>query len=587
MNPRTAVERVARDARLVALAYAVASVLCTWPLVADLRRSVPGDMGDPLLNAWILGWNFHTLGAALTGDLPSVASWWNANIFHPEPLTLPYSELLVAPSLLAAPVYAVTRDVLLAYNLLFLSSYALSALGAYLLVRELTGSSSAALVAGTIYGFMPYRLEQVAHLQVLQSQWMPFVLFGLTRWLHRREGRALCLAMGALVLQNLSCGYYMVYFAPFVAAWAVFESVRSGRTRDLRTWLLLGAGFAAALACTVPFMVPYFLLRDVAPATRPLSEVVFFSANLLGWLTAPESSLLWGRVLRVFPAPEGQLFPGLIALGLALLAMAWHLARSRRDEEGRGLRGLAGMLTACLLFAVLMSMGPSPAAGGTAVTGLGTPFLALYHTLPGFDGLRVAARFAMIGTLFVALLAGLGWLALPRRASRSTTLAAIVSVLVVIEGLAVPFPLNVEFGADPALATPPSNVPAATSPPAVYRQLANIGGPVVVTELPLGDTAWDLRAVFGSTMHWHRIVNGFSGYLPPSYRERASRLLVPTREPDAAWDALERAGTTHVVFNRRAYHAQDAAPVEAWLVSHGARQIGEFGHTALYEIPSR
>ena len=585
MTPRTLLERGIADARVVALVYVVASVAFTWPLAADLHRHVPGDMGDPLLNAWILGWNFHTLGEAVSGGLPSVSSWWNANIFHPEPLTLAYSELLVAPSLLAVPAYVVTRDVLLTYNLLFLSSFALSALGTYLLVRELTGSPAAALVAGTVFGFTPYRLEQVAHLQVLQSQWMPFVLLGLTRSLHRRTPRALLWGMGALVLQNLSCGYYMVYFALFTGAWAVFEVWRSGRLSDVRAWGALAVGGAGALACTVPFMLPYFLLRDVAPATRPLWEVELYSANLLGWLTAPEGSLVWGRALRLFPRPEGQLFLGAVAMALGLVGVASGLAGSRRDSDGRPLRALTAMLLACVASAVLLSLGPTPTVGDSRLAWLGTPFLALYRTVPGFDGLRVAARFAMIGALFLAMLAGLGWSALPARLSRNAVLAVTISLLVMCEGLAVPFPLNGELGSDPAIRTPPPTISA--SAPAVYRQLGQLQGSIVVTELPLGDTAWDLRAVFGSTAHWHRLVNGFSGYQPLSYRERARRLLVPTREPEAAWETLRAAGTTHVVLNRRAYHASDESAVATWLTSHGARSVGEFGHTSLYELPSR
>ena len=579
--------RIVADARLVVLAYTGAALAFTWPLAVDLRRHVPGDHGDPLLNAWILGWNFHTLGSALSGQLSSVSAWWNANIFHPEPLTLAYSELLVAPTLLAAPVYATTRDVLLAYNLLFLASFVLSGLGAYLLVRELTGSAPAALVAGAIFGFAPYRLEQVAHLQVLQSQWMPFVLWGITRWAHRRDRRALWWAMGALVLQNLSCGYYMVYFSIFVGAWAAFEVWRSGRAAELRTWARLAGGAVAALACTVPFTLPYFLLRDVAPALRPLDEVRFFSANLAGWITAPEASQLWGRVLRVFPAPEGQLFPGAVALLLGVSGLRCAFGNGRHDGEGRPLRALSLMLATSLLFAVLLSMGPSPALGDLHVSWLGAPFLALYRLVPGFDGLRVAARFAMVGALFLSLLAGVGWTGLPARIAQSSVAAVLVALVVVCEGFAWPFPLDRPMEASPPLLTPPGMVWSAASPPAVYRQLARLQGPVVVAELPLGDTAWDLRAVFGSTVHLRPIVNGFSGYQPLSYRERALRLLLPTRDPDAAWDALVGAGTTHVVLNRRAYGAADADAVADWLVARGARLTGEFGHTALYALPTR
>jgi hypothetical protein len=56
------------------------------------------------------------------------------------------------------------------------STFALSALGTYLLVLDLTGDKRAAFIAGLIYGFLPYRIASVPHVQVMSSQWMPFAL---------------------------------------------------------------------------------------------------------------------------------------------------------------------------------------------------------------------------------------------------------------------------------------------------------------------------------------------------------------------------------------------------------------------------
>ena len=96
----------------------------------------------------------------------------------------------------------------------------------FLLVRELTGNAAAAFVGGLLFAFAPYRLPQSSHLQVLSSQWMPFVLYGLHAVLRRRDAlRPLAGATAALVAQNLSCGYYLLYFSPFAAAYVAVGSV--------------------------------------------------------------------------------------------------------------------------------------------------------------------------------------------------------------------------------------------------------------------------------------------------------------------------------------------------------------------------
>ena len=198
---------------------------------------MPWDLGDPLLNCWILAWHFHQAGRLLHGDLGAFADWWHPNIFHPSPYGLGQSELLVAQALQGAPIYALTGNILLTYNLLFLSSFVLAALGAFLLVRSLTRDTSAGFVAGLLYGFALYRVNQGPHLQVLSSQWFPFVLWGLHEWWQHGRLRHAAMAGVALALQNLSNGYFLVYAALWLPPYVLAQMALRGRLRDRRAWL--------------------------------------------------------------------------------------------------------------------------------------------------------------------------------------------------------------------------------------------------------------------------------------------------------------------------------------------------------------
>ena len=198
----------------------------TWPLALGLGSDVPGDLGDSLLNMWILGWGAEHVPRLLTGAI-GWSEFWNANIFHPEPLALALSEHLFGQVLQILPVYWLTGNIILCYNLLFISTFALSAFGTYLLVRDLTGDTRAAFIAGLVYGFLPYRIASVPHLQVMSSQWMPFALYGINRFvddadrrgaLDRRHRRArdaelelrllpaLLRAVRAAVRASIACG---------------------------------------------------------------------------------------------------------------------------------------------------------------------------------------------------------------------------------------------------------------------------------------------------------------------------------------------------------------------------------------------
>ncbi len=633
--------------------YAVAAIAMTWPLARDLTGSLPGGLGDPLLNTWIIAWGADHIGAMLTGDVGAFARWWHANIFHPAPLTLAYSEHLFPQALAALPIYAVTGNALLAYNIVFLSTYVLSGLGMFLLVRELTGRPRAALVAGLFFAFVPYRIAQAPHLQVLSAQWMPFVLFGLRRYF--TSGRLLPLAGAwlALVAQQLSCGYFLLYFTPFVAAYAAWEITARGRWRDRRLLVALAAAALLDAAALWPFLAPYHQVRLLDFAPRQIPELRHFSADVFGWITAPPANRLWGGVLAVFRKPENDLFPGLLPLaasGIAIAALVrqrWRATRGIPDRAPRLTRLLAGvgvvasalvgvllvmgpvtlggestvlrmrdadrpvavvMLAAIgllvasrrlraalapstdlrvpaallVVVAVLLSLGPVPEAGGRGL-GVEGLYAWLYEFVPGFDGLRAPARFAMVAYVFLTVLAGYG-LARLDRLRRGALVMTTMGALFLVEATAAPIVLNQRMPVR-GFARPPDRVEPASSAPPIYQALRNLPDGTVVAELPFGVLAWEIRYVYYSTVHWHPLLNGYSGGYPVAYRDNLWYLQNPTELPDHAWETLRGSGTTHVVVHRRAYGRERSRSVIRWLNSRGARHVGSFDGSELYELP--
>jgi hypothetical protein len=307
-------------------AYCLITLAATWPLPLGLARDVAWDIGDSALNMWVLAWDGEQLLAILRGDFSRVASFFDGNIFYPAPLTISYAEHLFPQAVQILPIYALTRNPILCYNLLTLSTFVLSGLGTYLLVRELTGNAKAAFVAGLLFAFAPYRVAQTGHLPVISSQWMPFALYGFRRYFAARVAgsggwRPLAGASAALVAQNLSCGYYLLYFAPFAAAYVAWELLRLRLTRQGRTWIQLAAAAAFVAIATAPFVLPYAALRQQFKFERAASEVTRFSADVYSYATAYEKQL-WGSTIRQFPKPEGDLFPGALVIALMLVAIA-------------------------------------------------------------------------------------------------------------------------------------------------------------------------------------------------------------------------------------------------------------------------
>jgi hypothetical protein len=262
-----------------------------------------------------------------------------------------------------------------------------------------------------------------------------------------------------------------------------------------------------------------------------------------------------------------------------LLALSENVRRITREAT----RSPFAMALVLMLFSMWMSLGPMPQVRGQTLPAFGL-YGWFYENVPGFDGLRVPARYAMVGAVFVSIAAGYGTGLLLLRTARPTLVAIGLSTLFLIEAAFVPMPLNHTWG-DGAITPPPRVVPAAAAP-AVYRALADMPEARVITEFPFGDPAWELRYVYYSTVHWKRLVNGYSGAFPREYHVRVARLQRLAADPEGAWQVLRETGTTHVVVHHDAMRPADAEAAEQWLQRYGAVMKARFDNATLWEILS-
>ena len=115
--------------------------------------------------------------------------------------------------------------------------------------------------------------------------------------------------------------------------------------------------------------------------------------------------------------------------------------------------------------------------------------------------------------------------------------------------------------------------------------LATFPPGTVVAELPFGFTSWELRYVYYSSVHLHRLVNGYSGGFPDDY------LAAPGVAAAAA--CASRPGLGRACQRRR--HSRRRPPGSGfdddelaalgWLETRGARRVGSFGRDELFQLP--
>lgn len=485
------------------------SVLLTYPTVLGVWHTLPADLGDPLTHCYFVSWGAHCLRSA-------PLEFFHANFFHPYPYTLAYAEHFFGVTVLLLPIIVATGNVVFAYNIAFLASFVLSGFGTYLLASYLSGSKGAGVLAGLVFAFCGYRFAHLMHLDLLTTQWMPLCLLYTHRFCECRSAKHALLMTLFFLLTALSCWYYAFYLS-FALAALLLVGVRAGKLlRDRAFWrgMLL---FAVLSTITLtPFVVPYYQVRRQMPDFgRPIWSVAGFSADPLDYLRPSPKNWLYRPLVRPRrDYAEHALFPGLVPIVLAGCAVLM-VRRAARDQ-----RRWILCYAALGLFAALMSFGPFLRVPGRPAS-VRSPYFYLYCWLPGFSSMRVPSRFVVLMMLAAACLSAFAGAALARRLRggrgflrSAAAMLSLLSVLCVLENVNLP--------------TARARVPLTADDLAVHRAIAQQGGDSAVlvlnAELIDGGTTFTPPFVYASTVHWRRLVNGYSGYTPQGYRDLMEQL---------------------------------------------------------------
>ena len=462
------------------------------------------DLGDPLFSMWRMGWVFHQLG----GDPRPL---FDANIFHPEPLTFTYSDSMLLPAAIGAPLLAIGLSPAVAYNLLFLSGFLLSGIATYVLIEGLLGSPPAAFVGALLYAFYPYRFEHYSHLELQMTYWMPLALLALHRlwqtW-HMRYAVALALCGVAELYSSMYYGVFFPLYAGAVLGTLLLVS-RPERRRIVRP---LAAAGLIAVVLSVPLARPYYAAAPIK-GERDIPTVTYYSATASDYFRAHPRSALYGGRLLADEYPERALFPGVAALALSVVALAPPLGVTR-------LAYAAGLVAAFDLSRGLK----------------GRTYGYLYDWLSPIRGMRVPARVSAILAISLAVLAGFGARRLIARQQsargRSIAFAALVAL--------------VAIDLHPTLEL----VRVWPEPPPIYSGLAG-DGRVVLAEIPFktkvpGITD-NIQYMYFSLWHWRPMINGYSGFTTPAYQQLLEDMAdFPGPRATAA---LRAHGVTHVSVN--------------------------------------
>jgi hypothetical protein len=523
---------VARFVRSAAL-FAALAIVMTWPQAARLATSAQ-EHQDVYFNMWRFAWVAHAISSSPSHVL-------DGNIFYPERRTLTFSDAMPVEAATAAPLLWAHLPPVLVHNLLLLGGIVLSAAGVFMLGSRLTGSTAAGVTAGIIFAFAPYRFEHYMHMELQWTVWIPWAFWALHRTLETGRFRDGALVGLFTALQFLSSIYYGIFLATLLGLSAVLLlCAERGAALQQRVVAMFLAG-AVGTAIIAPYVVPYTGTRQQV-GSRSVEQVLEFGARASSYLVATDTNFLYGARSAPRGRPERRLFPGLLA---ALLALIGLLLRRPVNE--------AIVYLLALVVAFEMSLGLR-----------GYSFTFLYDHVPLFAALRAPSRLGIFVVFFLAILAAYGHAALESTFAnrRRRVLSAAIGLVLLLEYWVAPLRL----------------VPFPNTPPPLYAWLAEQPrGAIAEFPMPLPDTlpGAEARYAYMSTFHWMPLLNGYSGYYPPSYLGLIAALRHFPDENSVR--ILRDRGARYVIVHTSLYSSDRAGEVlNAAITLPSLSQLGHF-----------
>jgi hypothetical protein len=534
---------------LAGLAYAALVAWSSWPLAAHLASALPAPTPPGLavlsridvdLVVWILAWGAHAL-------VHQPLELFQANIFHPAPDVLAASENLLGLQPIAAPVFWLTGNPVLTYNVTLLAMVWLGAQCSFTAVRAWTGNAAAGFLAGTAFALAPAVVADWVRLHWTAVALFPLIAQLLWRCARRPSAASLAALAVATALQ-LAAGVY-VGFELVVWLLALGPAVALGARRRGGRVLPAIAAVAAGALLVSPLALPYLrVLRlgrfpDLAVSLRTVAA------------TSPEPAELLAAI------PQELSWP---VIALATLAVFGRRRPGRDLRLGLAAAGALGFVLAC----------------GTSLPGL---YRALMEVAPGFATVRGPARFMILTPIAGALLGGIGSADLAARfRARGARLGRFTRPAIVALAVAL------ALGRAPA---EPGSLAAVPAPGAwdAYRWLAEHGEGGPLLELPVHRSPLDPGPLLatggymvGSTLHWLPLLNGYSGHPPPSAHLVAA-LAERLPDPGAFSDLCALVGVRWIAVHRDAMTDRGAA-WDAGVPQLPLRVAARFPAATIYEV---
>jgi len=305
------------------------------------------------------------------------------------------------------------------YNLLWMSSFFLAFLGAWLFTRDITRSSWAAGVAGFIFAFSPFHISQAisTNIGTMHYEWLVWLAFFLNRFFKQTSWKntlgVMLTALAIIITEHQLLAFtlvFLVFYIPFL--FYLYPKI-------FLNWKFWGITISGLLLL---FAIGYTQFESLLKVSKsqdnylkpPFSQVENYSADAIDFIIPARYHTFTGESFnelrdKTDSNKDGRqsFYLGYSVLFLSLLGLiSVFFTRKKR-------RWFIFWFSISIIFTIL-SFGPTLHFQGKEYLEEKLPYILLYNHLPFWDNIRTVSRIFLVALLGWSFTAGYGAMALQR-----------------------------------------------------------------------------------------------------------------------------------------------------------------------------
>ncbi|MDE1850789.1 MAG: hypothetical protein KGH54_03285, partial [Candidatus Micrarchaeota archaeon] len=480
----------AREYLPILLVYLAIALVVFWPITANIASTTVNGAGDLYQNLWNMWWvNYATFTL-------HTSIYFTPMLYYPVGASLVTQTLSPISAYLSFPFQI--GGLLFSYNVIFFLAFMLSGFFMYLLADYLVQNKYAAFIAGIVFAFSPMHMAQAfgGHINWTNIEFLP--LFILLFMMMIKEKKKLLYAVGAAVsfvfllfMGDPEQGIITVLFVMLLLAMYLLSKSRRPEILNMEFAKSFAAMIILVLVIGSPFLIPISsaftngVLTSAGAALNDAGHNMLWSDPVASFLLpSPYNNLFswvsgsYASIYSIDPI-ERISYIGYAAMALAALGI-WY------EKKKNKLANTLPWIAAIVLFGLLalgpyIQLGDLPASA-SSISPSGIPSIYLiYKAIPFFNIIREPARFDMIFTVALAVLAAYGFREIlelakakkPQLLGIERKYAAALALIILIEYAGIP--LSGQF------------IGAAFASPAIphaYSEISNIPGNYSIVMLP-------------------------------------------------------------------------------------------------------